>query len=251
MPPLHTNSGHPNPADSRPWPHRRPFRLSTFSHEQQVTLDRSVRYLQLHVDYASIDAIAPAKLNKDLTLADGLAYILHLQGKPTFEHTRSLHKREVVQRLTALIPAHHFVAAGVPSTNSDRIAGGAHTHSVLQALDASSYFIEELEAAKANTQPQNVPKARLDIRGSGEVARARNAGETEVSSYNNEGRDQSNSGTVRKTHQALPVETKDEVETMTAKTLRKMDQWSDLWLNGDLEGDGDWETFKDCLDLPD
>ena len=41
-----------------------------------------------------------------------------------------------------------------------------------------------------------------------------------------------------------------ESETPTERTLRTMDQWCGLWLNGDLKGDA-WDTSKDCLDLPD
>ena len=47
------------------------------------------------------------------------------------------------------------------------------------------------------------------------------------------------------------AETRVETETLTERALRKMNQWCDLWLKGDLKGEDDWKTFDDCLDLPD
>ncbi len=71
-----------------------------------------------------------------------------------------------------------------------------------------------------------------------------------VTPSHNEGSDPSHA-----TRNILRAETRAKTENLTEvlskRALRETDQWCDLWLNGDLTGVDDWDTFKDCLDLPD
>ena len=208
-------------------------------------LNKSIQQLHLSINYRSIQANKPAKPSKEQVLADALTYIRWLALGRLVHGARSLPTDQNVKMLINLIPTHGFVAAGVPSSSSHLITTGGFTPSHRQILDAASAYIVELMAKKTISHLQKSHADHQKVFGSGLPTLSEQT--KDVALTHNEGRQVSDTA---QDVAAAETGSETETETPTERALRKMDQWCDLWLNGDLKGD-DWETFNDCLDLPD
>ena len=141
LPPRPSGVRHPQ---SLVW-HRSPSEIAAF--------DQAIQRLYLSIDYRSINAIPPPKLNKNDVLADGLAYI-HLRNGSGMNRRRSLDTGDVVRQLTDLIPGPHFLAVGVPASVLHLLPKRGVTPSHLQLLKAAASYVREMVDNSIGSRPQ-------------------------------------------------------------------------------------------------
>lgn len=208
-------------------------------------LDKSIQKVHLIIDYHLIQAAKPTKPSTEQVLADALTYVRLLTLGRQLHGARSRPKDQTVRMLINMIPTQYFAAAGIPYTSLHLIITGGLIPSHRQILDAAAAYMPELVVKKTASKPQMNRSHDAGVLGPDSQTWSEQT--KTVAPAHNEDRQMSDA-----TRDMLAADTRVgiESETPTERALRKMDQWCGLWLNGGSKGD-DWDTFKDCLDIPD
>ncbi len=226
--------------------------------------------LQNAIDYTRIGLEQPVSavvLSDRHALADARAYIAVLNGRSLLYQPRASTPASNSLALMSDIPWKYLDRAGMQSPDFGRYKDARTSRKLITA--ATRYIADLNEGEPREAQPsehtpskQKIPES-LDEDGKVHWITDEEDGKSHWTT-DEEQEDAEQSAAEDSNHEKMdagfrsssPLPSVGEPpataeESSTDRALRKMDQWCDMWLGGQLSNDTGWATFDDCLNLPD